>query len=168
MACGLFGVKPLSEPMLPYCQLGLEERISVRVVKILKFSLKETSLKISSTKWRPLCLGLNVFIQLDQLIWPSITRGRRYCHYSEVALVSWRPNHCGATVCSIICSGKQLRNVISTTIYEGNPLLTGGFPKQRVSDAESVWVCLSWRCRGRSFYRGTHLYLDLYSTKICL
>ena len=119
MACGLFGVKPLSEPMLPYCQLGLEERISVSVVKILKFSFKETSLKISSTKWRPLCLGLNVFIQLDQLIWPSITRGRRYCHYSGVALVSWRPNHCGATVCSIICSGKQLRNVSSTTLYEG-------------------------------------------------
>ena len=30
MACRLFGAKPLSEPILPYCQLDHEEHISVK------------------------------------------------------------------------------------------------------------------------------------------
>ena len=43
-ACHLLGAKPLYEPVLPYCQLYLNGRISV------KFSFKEIHLKMSSTK----------------------------------------------------------------------------------------------------------------------
>ena len=37
MACYLFGTKPLSEPMLPYCQLDRKEHI------LVKFYVKFTS-----------------------------------------------------------------------------------------------------------------------------
>ena len=56
MACRLFGAKPLSEPMLPYCQLDSSEIL----FKIQKFSFQEMHVKMLSSKWRPFCLGLNV------------------------------------------------------------------------------------------------------------
>ena len=52
MACRLFGAKPLSEPMLDYCQLD---------PWIQHFLLKEVHLKMLVAKCRPYCLGLNVF-----------------------------------------------------------------------------------------------------------
>ena len=43
MAYRLFGAKPLSEPMLPYCQLDLKEYISENYCfEIQKFSLKKS------------------------------------------------------------------------------------------------------------------------------
>ena len=61
MACRLFSTKPLSEPMLPYCQLGPKEHISVSEIafKIQKFSFKKMHWKFSSAKCRPCCPGLN-------------------------------------------------------------------------------------------------------------
>ena len=54
MACRLFGAKPLSEPILPYCQLDHEEHISVKFyLKNQNFSFKEMPLKLSSAKRRP-------------------------------------------------------------------------------------------------------------------
>ena len=35
--------------------------VSEIVIEILTFSFKKMSLKVSSAKWRPFCLGLNVF-----------------------------------------------------------------------------------------------------------
>ena len=55
---GLFGTKPLSGPLQPCCQLDPKEHIPVKFC--LKFKLKKMHLNISSTKWRPFCLGLNV------------------------------------------------------------------------------------------------------------
>ena len=46
MACHLFGTKPLSKPVLDYCQLDPWEQNSV--IKIQKFSFTEMHLKISS------------------------------------------------------------------------------------------------------------------------
>ena len=58
MACRLFGLKPLSESMLPYHQLDTKEHVSVK-----EFSLKEMYLKMSSSaKWRSFGLSLNVLI----------------------------------------------------------------------------------------------------------
>ena len=47
MAWRLLGAKPLSEPMLSYCQLDPKEHISVNFyLKIKKFSFKEMHLKM--------------------------------------------------------------------------------------------------------------------------
>ena len=62
MACGLCGTRPLSEPMLPYCQLDSKEYFGEILFKIQTFSFKEMHLKMSSAKWRPFCHGLNVSI----------------------------------------------------------------------------------------------------------
>ena len=54
-------------------------------IKILSFSFKKMRLKVSSAKWRPFCLGLNVLIHYNSL-WRlqrqhrrlEISRGSRY------------------------------------------------------------------------------------------
>ena len=45
MVCRLFGSKPLSEPMLPYCQLDSEECISVKSYFKFKVYVQEDSLE---------------------------------------------------------------------------------------------------------------------------
>ena len=54
MVCRLFGAKPLSKPMMGYCQLQPGEQI---LIKLQNFSLTKMHLKISSAKWQPLCPG---------------------------------------------------------------------------------------------------------------
>ena len=49
-ACRLFGAKPLSKPILGYCQL---EQTSVKSYSKYKISFH----KIASAKWRPFCPG---------------------------------------------------------------------------------------------------------------
>ena len=60
MACRRISAKPLSEPMLDYCQLDLWEHI-------LTFWLKNV-FKMSSGKWRLFCLGLNVWLKQNKAI----------------------------------------------------------------------------------------------------
>ena len=49
MACRLDGAKPLSEPMLPYCQLDSKEHISMKFLfEIQMFSTKKMPLDMSS------------------------------------------------------------------------------------------------------------------------
>ena len=51
MACRLFGVKPLSKPMLGYCQLDSWEQVSIKFwAGILLFSFTKMHLKMSSAK----------------------------------------------------------------------------------------------------------------------
>ena len=58
MACRLFGAKPLSKPLLGYCQLNPQEQTSSEtLIKIQKFSFTKIHLKISSAKWWPFCRG---------------------------------------------------------------------------------------------------------------
>ena len=64
MACRLFGAKPLSKPILDYCQTYFSEIL----IKIQLFSLKKMYLKMSFAKWRPSCLGLNVLNKCNQSI----------------------------------------------------------------------------------------------------
>ena len=46
MVCRLFGTKPLSEPILTYCQLDLKEYLSGEILfKIQTFSVMEMRLK---------------------------------------------------------------------------------------------------------------------------
>ena len=63
MACRLDGAKPLSEPMLEYCWLGPWEQTSPPseiLIEIRPFSFKRMHWKMSSEKWCPFCLRLNV------------------------------------------------------------------------------------------------------------
>ena len=57
MVCRLFGDKPLSEPMLPYCQLGRKEHISVKFIQNSIY--QENALE---NNCRPFCLGPNLLI----------------------------------------------------------------------------------------------------------
>ena len=54
MACHLFGAKPLSEPMLPYCQLDPKEHISVKLyLKFKSFHSRKCTWKYRLPKWQP-------------------------------------------------------------------------------------------------------------------
>ena len=52
MACRLFGAKPLSEPMIPYCELSPWEHMSVKfelkynIIRLMKMHLKMSSEQI--------------------------------------------------------------------------------------------------------------------------
>ena len=66
MACRLFGAKPLSEPIVDYYQLDPWEQISGKMdSKYNNFSCRKMNLKMSSAKWWPFCLGLDVLIRLE-------------------------------------------------------------------------------------------------------
>ena len=58
MACCLFSVKPLSEPMLKNCQLDPMEQNSGKVLPQFKH-FHSWCLKMSPAKWRPFFLSLN-------------------------------------------------------------------------------------------------------------
>ena len=52
-------------------------------------------------------------------------------------------NNGNSTVCSTHCSGWQERNHQSSTLLllcEGNPAVAGGFPSQRASNVESIFM----------------------------
>ena len=58
MACHLAGAKPLSEPILEYCQIGpLGTNFSEILTEIQNFSFMKMHLKMSSAKWRPFYPG---------------------------------------------------------------------------------------------------------------
>ena len=47
----------------------LETNFSENLIGIQTFSFKKMPLKMSSAKWRPFCLGLNVFRSFDPIWW---------------------------------------------------------------------------------------------------
>ena len=56
MACCLFSTKPLSETMLPYCQLDPKEHISMKFYsKFKSFYSRKCTWKCHLPKWRPSC-----------------------------------------------------------------------------------------------------------------
>ena len=89
MACRLFSAKPLSKPMLGYCQLDPKEQTnwSETSIKMKKFSFTKMHMKISSTKQRPFCPGGDELIilgpycmlaGLEPWVIPSSSRSRGY------------------------------------------------------------------------------------------
>ena len=68
LACCLFGVTPLSKPVLDYCQLGPWENISVKSRSKCNFNWRKCFWKC-----QPLYLGLNVFS--FQYLLPSCLTG---------------------------------------------------------------------------------------------
>ena len=86
------------------------------LIEILTFSFKKMSLKVSSAKWRPFCLGLNVLnteIGLWAIIlhhwWPAVCHSY---HKTERALRSLPGHHCWPWRLSVWQSFKQ---PVSTT-----------------------------------------------------
>ena len=58
MACRLFGVKPLPEPMLAYCHVDPREQISVKFKsEFYHFHSRKCIWNCRLPKWRPLCPG---------------------------------------------------------------------------------------------------------------
>ena len=56
MACRLFGARPLTEPMLAYCQLDSWEQISVKFEKeFYNFHSRKCIWKCPPPKWRSCC-----------------------------------------------------------------------------------------------------------------
>ena len=61
LAGRLFGIKPLSEPMPPYCQLNHQGQISVTFQSTKRYFIeKKMNLNMLSAQWRPFCLDLNL------------------------------------------------------------------------------------------------------------
>ena len=61
MASRLASAKPLSEPLSGILSIGpLRTNLSEFFIRIITLSLKKMCLKVSSAKWRPFCLSLNV------------------------------------------------------------------------------------------------------------
>ena len=48
----------------------------ILIIEILTFSFTKMSLKVSSAKWRPFCLGLNVIIRVQLSRWQCSNCGR--------------------------------------------------------------------------------------------
>ena len=76
------------------------------LIEILTFSFKKMRLKVSSAKWRPFCLGLNV---LTRLVLKPEYPGRTK---------SWRRHRMETFSASL-------------ALFGGNSPVTGGFPSQR-------------------------------------
>ena len=76
MACRLLGAKPLSEPMSVYCWLDPWKQISF--IKIEYILFKKMRSKMSSAKWRPFCLDLDVLSVLNPC------RHITYCDKSDL------------------------------------------------------------------------------------
>ena len=69
MACRLFGAKSLSKPMLDYCWLDPSNKLQWNFNRNSYICIQENPLKMSSGKWRPFCLGLNVLKCPDLLLY---------------------------------------------------------------------------------------------------
>ena len=59
------------------------------LIEILTFSFKKMCLKVSSAKWRPFCLGLNV-LNHQSVLTPPCTNLRRVCQIS-ICCLKWHP-----------------------------------------------------------------------------
>ena len=71
----------------------------------------------------------------------------RYKKYAYVCITVTSQITAVSIVCSTVCSGADQRTskLRVTGLCEGNPMVTGGFPSQRASNAENVSIW--WRHR---------------------
>ena len=62
----------------------LGTKFSEMLVEIHTFSIKKIHLKMSSEKWRPFCLGLNVLIKgAPDVTFDSVTPDNNCCHDTQ-------------------------------------------------------------------------------------
>ena len=89
MACHLCRAKPLSKPMLGYCQLDpyKQTHFSEILIKIYNFSFMKKHRKISSVKWRPYCPGEDKLNHCTLLVPYDIIN--LYHHRLRWLLIAW-------------------------------------------------------------------------------
>ena len=91
MACSLLGTKPLSKPMLNYCQLDSWEQISVKFeLEFYHFHSRKCTRNCRLPRWRPLCPGGNEFTLLWCLWW--VTVWMDWCVWSMIkgkCMLTW-------------------------------------------------------------------------------
>ena len=100
MACRLFGAKPLSKPMLGYCQLDHWEQTSVTFfIKIENISFTKMHLKILSAKRRPFCPEGDELTCIDQLSLTLSCFSAMHAAHRTSALRSSRASTNATTAC---------------------------------------------------------------------
>ena len=117
------------------------------LIRIQTFSFTKMHLKMSSAKWRPFCLGFNVFRAIHICSFNS-SWIRFCCHnYSEIwtRVSSWllkAPRDC--LLNRLFRRGsKKTSKVRITGLCVGNSPVIGEFPAQMASNAENVSIY--WR-----------------------
>ena len=162
MACRLVDAKPLSKPLAGILLIGpLGTNFSEILIEILTFSFKKMRLKVSSAKWRPFCLSLNVL--------NSYSNSTGHQTWSKPTMTNFKAslicvhNRLNPSVPSVFiipemyhtlhpysehtailitweCHGiKYLSALLS--LCAGNPSVTDGFPAQRASNTELWLLC---------------------------
>ena len=105
------------------------------LIAIHTFSFKKMHLKMSSGKWRPFCLGLNVLKHISVLfpeVFSSLLLPLQWCHLSI-------SNH--QLNCFLNSLSKEIPQSSKLLSFcEGNTSVTIGFPSQRASNGESVSI----------------------------
>ena len=129
MTCCLFGVKPLSESVLPYCQLDLKEHISV------KLDSKFKSFHSGKCTWKchllTFCLCVNVSTHWG---WEMhICVGNLAIISSDNGLLPGRRQAIIQTNAGILLIGPLGTNFSEIQIE----ILTSSFKK-------NVWICCLW------------------------
>ena len=100
MAWHLFGAKPLSEPMLAYCQLNPSmNKLQCHLIESQTFSFKKMHLKMLCAKWQSSCLSLYV-LTLQVLRWEH-SRTRSILWLLTLWILSSPGHFCEITVASL-------------------------------------------------------------------
>ena len=73
------------------------------LIEILTFSFTKMRLKVSSAKWRPFCLGLNVIMALSG------------CEKHHTTIIHWARNDADKIGCTMSCQNANWKVVILTT-----------------------------------------------------
>ena len=150
---------------------------SEMLIEIHTFSFKKIHLEMSSGKWRPFCLGVNVLslvvkeapgeilkinvtfhlVLYIQMTWSlivylisayewKIDSKESYAHIERNGMSNHRRLYC---LLNCLCRrrSKKTSKLRVTSLWEGNPTVTGGFPSERASNPKNVsmwWRHLDW------------------------
>ena len=83
----------------------LETNFSEILIEILTFSFKKMRMKVSSAKWRPFCLGLNMLNLNDGRIRPSSWSYR--FHVEKILKIWTRSNHRAQMSTNAYCEERE-------------------------------------------------------------
>ena len=142
MACHLVGAKPSSKPMLWYCLIWpLVTNFIEILIEIQKFSFKKTHFKLSSGKWPPFCLNLNVLIlnstKSVNVVLPTIP---------TVSKILYIKNHCAILRLNCTSSVTLLwHDCISQSGVSGNHAMHHNFDRCPPWYKPGILICmLAW------------------------
>ena len=181
MACRLVGAKPLSEPMLPYCQLDPKEHILMKsYLRFKRFHQRKCSWKcrqgIGQYLSRPQCVNSNPVDSVVHMLLLASWGEFLFGSLEETQTLQWRHNeHDGiANHQRLDCLLNRLfrhRSQKSSKLRvtgpcEGNSPVTSELPTQRASNVENVPIW--WHHEARYQQCTIHMvYQIFWKIKIC-